>query len=46
MTAVVGVVDIPIALADLHYVRWEGAGVVTAAEESTFNVVTSFGGVA
>ncbi len=30
----------------LHYFRWEGTGAVTAAEESTFNAVTSFGGVA
>jgi len=35
--------DIPVVAAGLHYFRWEGAGAVTAAEESTFNVVTSFG---
>jgi hypothetical protein len=38
--------DIPVVVAGLHYFRWEGAGPVTAAEESTFNVVTSFGGAA
>jgi hypothetical protein len=37
--------DIPVIAAGLHYFRWEGTGTVTAAEESTFNVVTSFAGV-
>lgn len=34
--------DIPVVSAGLHYFRWEGTGAVTAAEESTFNVVTAF----
>ena len=36
--------DISVVAPGLHYFRWEGTGAVTAAEESTFNVVTSFGG--
>jgi hypothetical protein len=36
--------DIPVVAAGLHYFRWEGTGTVTAAEESTFNVTTSFAG--
>ncbi len=35
--------DIPVVAPGLHYFRWEGTGAVKAAEESTFNVVTSFG---
>jgi len=36
--------DIPVTLPGLHYFRWAGTGTVTAAEESTFNVTTSFAG--
>lgn len=38
--------DIPMVAAGLHDFRLEGTGAVTAAEESAFNVVTSFGGAA
>lgn len=34
--------DIPVVDHGLHYFRWEGAGVVDAAEESTFSVSTNF----
>ena len=37
--------DIPVTLPGLHYFRWAGTGTVTAAEESTFNVTTSFAGL-
>ena len=37
--------DIPVIAAGLHYFRWKGTGAVTAAEEGTFTVATSFVGV-
>lgn len=37
--------DIPVVVPGLHYFRWKGTGAVTAAEEGTFDVNTSFVGV-
>lgn len=37
--------DIAVLLPGLHYFRWKGAGVVDAAEESTFSADSAFVGV-
>ncbi len=35
--------DIPVTVAGMHHFRWEGEGLIVAAEEGSFRSVTKFG---